>query len=45
MIHEILYHLTYDKHTVQKTEVANADQLNDRFLGLLAKCTNKSIKQ
>ena len=45
MIHEILYSLGYDKHTVQKSEVVNADQLNDRFLGLLAKCTNKSLKQ
>jgi ATP-dependent Clp protease protease subunit len=45
MIHEMSYELGYDKHTVNESEVSNAKQMNDRFLHLLAKCTNKTFKQ
>ena len=45
MIHEMSYELGYDKHAVNKSEVDNAQHMNNRFLELLGKCTNKSFKQ
>ena len=45
MIHEMSYDEMYDKHTVIKADVENAEKANNRFLQLIADRSSWSFKQ